>query len=79
MTARASYRPNHLCYDYRRNLAGGMLRINSHTESADGTVDRNGPDVNVHWVPFPDGRKVLCVFETNINAGELSCDWNKAK
>jgi hypothetical protein len=57
----------------------GCYSTNSHTESADGTVDSGGPAVNVHWVPLPDGRRVLCVFEKNSYAGGLSCDWSKAK
>lgn len=57
----------------------GCYSTNSRPESADGTVDSNGPDVNVHWVPLPDGRKVLCVYEKQYQSGGLSCDWDNAK
>lgn len=38
--------------------------------------------VNVHTVPLPDGRKVVCIYEGNANDGRSggpSCDWSNAR
>ncbi|ASR75854.1 hypothetical protein J4U02_gp007 [Mycobacterium phage Aziz] len=48
-----------------------------------GSVSQNGDASELnstpHYVNLPDGRKVLCVWESGFRKGGPSCDWANAK
>jgi ABC-type glycerol-3-phosphate transport system substrate-binding protein len=48
----------------------------------DNSAGGDGPlpdSIKPHTVNLPDGRNVLCVFESNGYPGGLSCDWSNAR
>ncbi|AER26192.1 membrane protein [Mycobacterium phage Skinny] len=61
----------------------GAMTVACGSTPAGGTANSSdfGVASNAHYVDLPDGRKVLCVYETRQSRrdGGPSCDWANAK
>ncbi|QSM01051.1 membrane protein [Mycobacterium phage Nanosmite] len=60
---------------------GAMVAACGTTPPGSDSVNQDfGVSSNPHYVNLPDGRRVLCVYETrSAKDGGPSCDWEHAK